>query len=188
MKYSHILKLSLALAVVFLLTSARSAAAQGPASELAAMISGTHQFRDENSDVRLDISSIGGVGSTVELLATASGKYMGQDIRQQGVIRLVTEGPDVRATVIPHFAPVTVLSPDVNRFSQIELQAACTVYLERDEGTWIGTTQGPGTCVKAVTGAASQWTVEVRSGAVRFIDAKTKQALVFQKTRDSVSR
>jgi hypothetical protein len=187
MKYSHILKLSLILATI-LLTSARSAAAQGPASELAAMISGTHQFKSENSDVRLQISSTSGGGSTVELLATASGKYMGRDIRQQGIIRLVSEGPDVRVTVIPHFAPVTELSPDVSRFSETELRAACTLYLERDEGQWTGTTQGPGACVQAVTGATGQWTVEVQPGAVRFVDVATRQALVFQKTRDAVSR
>ncbi len=188
MKHSTIIKISLVLAAIFLVSAPRSAAAQGSASEVASMISGTHQLRNEDSDVRLQISSTGGVGSTMNLLVTASGTYKGKEVRQQGVIRLVSEGPDVRVTVIPHFSPVTELSPDVNRFSEIEQRSACTLYLERDEGKWTGATEGPGTCVQAVTGAAGQWQVEILRGALRFVDVGTKQALCFQKTQDSVSR
>lgn len=188
MKHKTLITISLVIAAIFLLSSARSAAAQGPASEVASMISGAHQFRNEKSEVRLQISSLSGGGSTVNLLVTASGTHEGREVRQQGVIQLASEGPDVRVTVIPHFAPVTETSPDVNRFSETELRAACNLYLERDEGKWIGATQGPGTCVQAVTGAAGQWQVEVLSGALRFIDLGTKQALVFQKTGNSVSR
>lgn len=188
MKYNNLIKLSLIFAAILLVSSARTAAAQGPASEVASMISGVHQLRNENSDVRLQISSTGGVGSTVNLLVTASGRYNGRDVRQQGVIQLVSEGPDVRVTVIPHFSPVTELSPDVNRFSETELRAACTLHLTPDEQRWVGTTVGTGTCVQAVTGAAGQWQVEILPGALRFTDVGTKQTLVFQKTGDAVSR
>jgi hypothetical protein len=185
MKYKNLVKFCLVLAAILL---PAAAAAQGPAAEVAAMISGTHQLRHDNSDVRLQISSISGGGSMVNLLVTASGTYEDRDIRRQGVIQLASEGPDVRVTVVPHFAPVTETSPDVNRFSETELQAACNVYLTRDEGKWVGTTQGPGICVQAVTGAAGQWQVEVLPGALRFVDVGTKQALVFRKTGESVSR
>ena len=188
MKYNNLIKLCLVLAAILLISSALPAAAEGPASEVASMISGVHQLKDENSDVRLQISSLSGVGSSVNLLVTGSGTYQGKEVRQQGVIQLASEGPDVRVTIIPHFAPVTELSPDVNRFSEAELRAACSVYLERDEGKWVGATQGPGTCVQAVTGAAGQWQVEVLRGALRFVDVGTKQALVFQKTGDAASR
>jgi hypothetical protein len=188
MKHNNLIKLCLVLAAILLIPSVRPAAAQGPASEVAAMIAGVHQLKNDHADVRLQISSLSGTGSTVNLLVTASGTYAGKGIRQQGVIQLATEGPDVRVTIIPHFAPVTELSPDVNRFSQTELQAACSVYLTRDEGKWVGATQGPGTCVQAVTGAAGQWQVEVLQGALRFTDVGTKQALVFRKTGEAASR
>jgi hypothetical protein len=168
--------------------SSAASAPQGPAFEVASMLSGTYKLRDDSSDVQLQIGTTGGAGSSFNLLATASGTYAGRDLHQQGLIRLASEGPDVRMSVIPHFAPVTELSPDVNRFSGTELQAACSVYLEADEGKWRGATQGPGTCVQAVTGAAGQWRVEILPGALRFTDVGTKQALLFQKTEDSVSR
>ncbi len=188
MKHNSLIKHSWVLATILLVLSALPAAAQGPASEVASMISGVHHLKDANSDVRLQISSLSGGGSTVNLLVTGSGTYHGKDVRQQGVIQLASEGPDVRVTIVPHFAPVTELSPDVNRFSETELRAACSVVLTRDEGKWVGATLGPGSCVQAVTGAAGQWQVEVLRGALRFIDAGTKQALVFQKTGDAASR
>ncbi|HEV8579477.1 MAG TPA: hypothetical protein VGX68_10385 [Thermoanaerobaculia bacterium] len=200
MKYNQAIKLCLVSASLLLAAAAgcasgnagtkssASSAPQGPAFQVASMLSGTYQLRDGNSDVRLQIGTTGGAGSNFNLLATASGTYEGRDLHQQGVIRLVSEGPDVRMSVIPHFAPVTELSPDVNRFSGTELQAACSLYLEPDKGKWSGATLGPGTCVQAVTGAAGQWQVEILPGALRFIDVGTKQALVFQKTGDSVSR
>ncbi len=120
MKHKTLIPICLVLAVIFLLASARSAAAQGPASEVASMISGTHQLRNDKSDVRLQIGSLSGGGSTVNLLVTATGTHEGREVRHQGVVRLVSEGPDVRVTVVPHFAPVTELSPDVNRFSETE--------------------------------------------------------------------
>jgi hypothetical protein len=200
MKHNHAIKLCLVSASIVLAaaagcasgtggsSSSASSTPQGPAFEVASMLSGTYQLRDDKSDLRLQIGSTSGAGSNFNLLATASGTYEGRDLHQQGVIRLDTEGPDVRMSVIPHFAPVTELSPDVNRFSGTELQAVCSLYLEPDEGKWRGATQGPGTCVQAVTGAAGQWQVEILPGALRFTDVGTKQALVFQKTQDTASR
>jgi len=200
MKYRNTVKLCLVLTPLFLAatlgcasgkgaySSSRAAAPQGPAFEVASMLSGTYKLKDESSDLRLQIGSTGGVGSSFDLLATASGTYQGKPLSQQGVIRLSTEGPDVLMSIVPHFSPVTELSPDVNRFSRTELQAACSLHLESDEQRWIGTIPGSGTCVKAIIGAAGQWQVEVLPGALRFVDVGTKQALVFQKTGESVSR
>jgi len=201
MKHKHTIKASLLLASILLAAIgcasakggapySRSAAAppQGPAFEVASMLSGTYKLRDSNSDLRLQIGSTSGTGSAFNLLATTSGTYNGKDLHQQGVIRLTTEGPDVLMSIVPHFAPVTQLSPDVNRFSSTELRAACSLHLESDKERWIGTTLGPGSCVKAVTGAAGQWQVEVLPGALRLTDVGTKQALVFEKTGDRASK
>jgi len=200
MKHKHTVKASLLLASILLAAvgcasgrsgspySRSAAPPQGPAFEVASMLSGTYKLRDSNSDLRLQIGSTSGVGSSFNLLATTTGTYNGKDLHQQGVIRLSSEGPDVLMSVVPHFAPVTELSPDVNRFSSTELRAACSLQLEPDNNRWIGSTVGPGSCVQAVTGAAGQWQVEILPGALRFTDVGTKQALVFEKTGDRASK
>lgn len=169
--------------------SGQSAGARGPAFDVAALLSGTYRLQDEGSNLRLDISSTGGVGSTFNLLATTSGTYEGRSISEQGGLRLATEGPDVRMTVIPRFGEaVTAASPGINDFSPAELRAACDIYLQSDERGWAGATQGSGDCVRAVGGAAGKWQVEILPGTIRFVDVATKQALVFQKTSDRRGR
>lgn len=159
----------------------QSTGARGPAFDVATLLSGTYRLQDD-SNLRLDISSTGGVGSSFSLLATTSGTYKGRSINEQGGLRLETEGPDVRMTVIPHFGEaLSAASPGINDFSPAELQAACDVYLRSDERGWAGATQGSGDCLRAVAGAAGQWQVEILPGTIRFVDVATKQALVFQK-------
>ncbi len=161
----------------------QSTGGRGPAFDVATLLSGTYRLQDEGSNLRLDISSTGGVGSSLNLLATTSGTYKGRSINEQGGLRLATEGPDVRMTVIPHFGePLTAASPGIDDFSPAEMRAACDVYLRSDERGWAGATQGSGDCVRAVGGAVGQWQVEVLPGTIRFVDVATQQALVFQKT------
>lgn len=156
--------------------------ARGPAFDVATLLSGTYRLQDEGSNLRLDISSTGGVGSTFNLLATTSGTYAGRNVNEQGGLRLATAGPDVRMTVIPRFGEaVTAATPGINDFSPTELRSACEVYLRSDERSWTGTTLGSGDCVRAVAGAAGQWQIEIQPGTIRFVDVATKQALVFQK-------
>jgi hypothetical protein len=167
----------------------QSAGARGPAFDVATLLSGTYRLQDDGSNLRLDISSTGGVGSSFNLLATTSGTYKGRSISEQGGLRLATEGPDVRMTVIPRFGEaVTAASPGINDFSSAELRAACDVYLQSDERGWTGATQGSGDCVRAVAGAVGQWQVEILPGTLRFVDAATQQALVFQKASDQRGR
>lgn len=165
------------------------AGARGPAFDVATLLSGTYRLQEESSNLRLDISSTGGVGSTFSLLATTSGTYKGRSISEQGGLRLATEGPDVRMTVIPRFGEaVTAASPGINDFSPAELQAACDIYLRSDERGWAGATEGSGDCVRAVAGAAGKWQVEILPGTIRFVDVATEQALVFQKASDRTGR
>lgn len=167
----------------------RSAGARGPAFDVASLLSGTYRLHNGDSNLRLDISSTGGVGSELELLATASGRYGGRNVNEQGVIVLESAGPDVRMSIVPHFGePVTVLSPNLTEFSQSELGSACTLHLQSDERGWAGATQGKGACVRAVGGAVGQWQVEILPGTIRFSDPGTRQVLVFQKTSDRRGR
>ena len=176
MKYRNIVAAHLVL--VSLLLIVPIAAAQGPASALAKLLSGTYRLHGDNTDARLQLVGVGGTGSTLDVLATASGTYQGKDVHQQAVLRLVSEGPDVRVTAIPHFTPVTEASPDVTRFSDTETQAACTFYLKPHGQGWAGATQGAVTCV---AGAAGQWEVDITPGTIRFTNPQTKQVLVFHK-------
>lgn len=161
----------------------RPTGARGPAFDVASLLSGTYRLQNGDSNLRLDVSSTSGVGSNFELLATASGRYGGRSVSEQGVIVLESAGPDVRMSIIPHFGePVTVLSPDLTDFSQSELGAACTLHLQSDERGWAGATEGKGACVRAVGGAVGQWQVEIVPGTIRFSDPGTRQVLVFQKT------
>jgi hypothetical protein len=181
-------KLSLLVGVVALLAgafgvvraspSAAAFAASGPASSVASLLSGTYRLKDDDTDVQLQLASIGGTGSTVDILATASGTDKGKDVHLQAVLRLASEGPDVETTVIPRSTPVTESSPDVTRFSETELQAACTLYLKPRGNGWAGETQGTATCV---TGAAGKWQVDINPGSIRFTNPETKQVVVFHK-------
>jgi hypothetical protein len=167
----------------------QSDGARGPALDVASLLSGNYRLQDGDSNVRLDVSGTSGVGSRFSLLATASGTYRGRGVNEQAILRLETEGPDVRMSVIPRFGePVSVLSPDVNEPSEAETRAACDIYLKSDERGWAGATQGQGDCIRAVGGAIGQWQVEILPGTIRFTDPATKQALVFQKSGGAAGR
>jgi hypothetical protein len=153
----------------------------GPASDVASLLNGTYRLQEGNSDLRLDISSTSGVGSSFSLLATASGRLDGRSVSEQSTIRLQTEGPDVMMTIIPRFGePVSQLSPDVEDPSPREIQGACTLYLTPQDEGWAGRPPGTGTCVQAIAGATGQWQVDIQPGTIRFSDPRTQRTLVFQ--------
>jgi len=161
----------------------------GPASDVASLLNGTYKLQEGNSDLQLNISSTSGVGSSFNLLATASGRLDGRSVSEQSTIRLETEGPDVMMTIIPRFGePVTQLSPDAERISQGEIQAACTLFLTPYDEGWAGRPPGTGTCAQAIAGATGQWQVEIQQGTIRFSDPKTQRTLVFQETAESRGR
>lgn len=159
------------------------AVGSGPASDVASLLNGTYRLQEGDSDLRLDISSTSGVGSSYSLLATASGRLDGRSISEQSVIRLQTEGPDVMMTIIPQFGePESQLSPDVNQPSQREIQGACTLYLRPYDEGWAGAPPGTGACVQAIAGATGQWQVEVQPGVIRFSDPASNRTLEFRET------
>ncbi|HEX6901053.1 MAG TPA: hypothetical protein VF789_15120 [Thermoanaerobaculia bacterium] len=161
----------------------------GPASDVASLLNGTYRLQEGNSDLRLDISSTSGVGSSFSLLATASGRLDGRSVSEQSTIRLETEGPDVMMTIIPRFGePVTQLSPDAEQISQGEIQSACTLFLTPYDEGWAGRPPGTGTCARAIAGATGQWQVEILPKTIRFSDPKTQRTLVFQEVEGRQGR
>lgn len=161
----------------------------GPASDVASLLNGTYQLQEGGNNLRLDISSTSGVGSRFNLLATASGTYEGRSINEQSVLQIRTEGPDVLVNIVPRFGePVTQISPDVEQFSQREIQAACTLYLRPYNEGWAGAAPGTGACVQAITGATGAWQMEVLPGIVRFSDPKSNRTLEFRETATARGR
>ncbi|HEX7186091.1 MAG TPA: hypothetical protein VF756_29970 [Thermoanaerobaculia bacterium] len=153
-----------------------------PEVRLASMLTGSYQA--EGTDLRLDIGSLGKtVGAEgYRLFARVTGRNGGQNVREQGVVRLDTEGGDVLVTLIPHFdATITELSPNVGQFSPAELNAACDLYLRPAQGGYAGATQGSGTCIRAVGGAVGQWSVTVQPDTIRLSGSQAGQELVFRR-------
>ena len=166
-----------------------SARGSGPASDVASLLNGTYQLQEGNNNLRLDVSSTSGVGSRYDLLATASGTYEGRNVSEQSVLRIQTEGPDVLVNIIPQFGePVTQVSPDVDQFSQREIQAACTLYLRPYDEGWAGAAPGTGSCVQAITGATGAWQMEIQPGLIRFSDPRSNRTLEFRETAESRGR
>ncbi|HEY0512512.1 MAG TPA: hypothetical protein VGH73_11440 [Thermoanaerobaculia bacterium] len=166
-----------------------SSTRHGDAAEVASMLAGSYQLKRDDADLRLQIDSQGGTGKAGTLLATVSGRFQGKDVSQQGILHLDNQGSQVLVTITPHLTQgPAAAAQDPNQLSSTEIRAACTLSLQRSsQATWLGTTQDPGNCVKAlgVGQEVGQWQLQVMPGAIRVIDATSKQALTFRRTSDS---
>ena len=112
-----------------------------------------------------------------------SGAFEKNNIFQQGVIRLETQGRDVYFTYIPHFNPqVTALSNDAGRFTERELSSACSFVMNPKGDGFAGDTLGSATCALAMRGAVGKWSVEVEPGQVRVRNVDSGETLRFKKT------
>ena len=144
-------------------------AADNKMFELSQMLSGTFQGSTPGNDLRLTIRSATTDPSHLyDLYVQAAGKYQGRNVRQQGLIRLESQGKGVYFGYIPHFDPgVSSLSSDVARFTESEANAACGLVMEPASDGYEGETVGS-TCIRAIRGATGKWTIEVspaRSGS-----------------------
>ena len=171
----------LALATVF--ASSLTATGSGNAVfDLATMLSGTFKGSTPGNELRLDLRPVTTDPQHLyDLFLDCSGKYQGQNVRRQGLIRLEAQGPNVYLGYIPHFdATVTALSPEATRFTESEANAACGLVLnERGDG-FAGETPGA-TCAMALRGALGKWSVEVEPGSIRLRDVKTEETLRFKR-------
>ena len=175
---------TLAVAIAVLLAAALPlSAAQDQVFELASMLSGTFQGSTPGNELRLNIRSVTTDPSHLfDLYLQVSGKYQGQNVRQQGLIRLDSQGNGVYVGYIPHFDPtVSALSANVARFTESEASAACGLVLEERGDGFGGETVGS-TCARAIRGALGKWTLEVEPGSIRIRDVKTGETLRFKRT------
>src|SRR5262249_14281606 len=127
MNRSTILRIALAA----LLAALPLAAADAPTVSVASILSGTFQGTTPGNELRLDLRSITTDSEHLyDLFFECAGKYQGQNVRRQGLIRLEPQGRGVYLGYIPHFDPtVTSLSPQATRFSESEANAACGLSL-----------------------------------------------------------
>ena len=151
--------------------------------ELSQMLSGTWQGSTPGNDLRLTIRSATTDPSHLyDLYLQASGRYQSTNVRQQGLIRLESQGRGVYFGYIPHFDPGTSsLSVNVSRFTEAEANAACGLVMDPRGDGFAGETVGS-TCVRAIRGAVGKWTIEVEPGSIRIRDVKSGETLRFKKT------
>lgn len=158
------------------------AANPNQAYELSSMLSGTFQGSTPGNDLRLTIRSATTDPSHLyDLYVQVSGKYQSSNVRQQGLIRLESQGNGVYVGYIPHFDPtVSALSANVARFSESEANAACGLVVESKGDGFMGETVGS-TCARAIRGALGKWSIEVEPGSMRIRNVKSGETLRFKR-------
>jgi hypothetical protein len=175
----------LGLAIVFL-AGVGQAQTANRAYDLAAILSGTFQGSTPGNDLRLDIRSVQtDTEHPFDLFVEVSGKYQGELIRRQGVLRVEQQGQHVYLGYIPHFdATVTALSPNAARFTDQEAGAACGLTVDPRGDGFAGQTSGS-SCMFALRGARGKWSIEVEPGSIRLRDVATGETLRFRRVGKS---
>lgn len=174
---------SLFLAAAVTLASAPiAAAASNPVLELAQILTGTFQGTTPGNELRLDLRSVATDSEhPYDLFLEVAGKYQGQNVRRQGLVRLETQGRDVYVGYVPHFdATVTSMSADATRFSPSETNAACGFNLKPVGDGFNGETSGS-SCAVALRGVIGKWTIELEPGGIRLRSSDSGETLRFRR-------
>jgi hypothetical protein len=178
------MKLSILRATAFalLLAAALPAAAADAVFDVASILSGTFNGSTPGNDLRLDLRTVTTDSQHLyDLFFECTGKYQGQNVRRQGLLRLEAQGPNVYLGYIPHFdATVTALSPEAARFTENEANAACGLVLNARGDGFAGETPGA-SCAMALRGAQGKWTIEIEPGSIRVREVKTGETLRFKR-------
>ena len=150
--------------------------------DLATILSGTFQGSTPGNDLRLDLRPVAtDTQHPYDLFLEVTGKFQGQNVRRQGLVRLELQGKDVYFGYIPHFdATVTSMSADATRFTDSEANAACGFHLAPRGDGFAGETSGS-TCAFALRGAAGKWAVELEPGSILLRDTKSGETLRFKR-------
>ncbi len=159
-----------------------AAASLNPEIELSKQLSGIFRGSTPGNDLSLTIRSVTTDPSHLyDLYLQVSGKYQGTNIRQQGLIRIESQGKSAYVGYIPHFDPtVSSMSANAARFSDEEANAACGVVMDPKGDGFEAETVGS-TCARAIRGALGKWTIQVEPGSLRIRDTKTGETLRFKR-------
>jgi hypothetical protein len=161
---------------------ARATASSNPALDLAQILSGTFQGTTPGNELRLDLRPVTtDLEHPYDLFLEVAGKYQGQNVRRQGVVRMETAGKDVYFGYIPHFDPtVTAMSSDATRFTPSETNAACGFHLKPLGDGFTGETSGS-SCAVALRGVVGKWTIELEPGGIRLRSVENGETLRFRR-------
>lgn len=153
--------------------------------EIASMLQGRFEGSTPGNKLLLDMSTITiDPAHPWDIFVQVTGKFENDIVRQQGVIRLESQGTDIYFTYIPHFDPaVTVLSNDVGSFNERELASACSFTMKPEGDGFAGETLGITACALAMRGAIGVWSLELEPGSIRVRSAKTGETLRFTQTQ-----
>lgn len=176
-------KAFIGLAVLIAMTAVPlSAATQNQVFDLSSMLSGTWEGTTPGNGLRLAIRSVTTDPShPYDLFLSVSGKFQETNVRQQGLIRLESQGKSVYFGYIPRFdATVTALSPDAARFTENEANAACGFHMKPEGDGFSGETSGS-SCAVAMRGATGKWSIQIEPGSIRLQDTKTQETLRFKR-------
>jgi hypothetical protein len=172
-----------AMTLTLALAPALCAASSDRVFDIASILSGTFEGSTPGNHLRLDTRSVTiDPGHPFDLFLQVSGQFEKDSVRQQGVIRLEAQGQDIYFTYIPHFNPaVTALSPDVGRFTERELNSACSFTLKPKGDGFAGDTLGSTTCALAMRGAIGKWSLEIEPGNLRLRKVDSGETLRFNR-------
>jgi len=163
-------------------TSLLGAAPTDRVIEITAILSNTFEGSTPGNELRLDLRPVPTDPEHVhDLFLSVTGKYQGQIVRRQGLLRFEPHGKDVYLGYIPHFdATVTWTSPKVAVFTDEEAGAACGFNLVPRGDGFAGETSGA-SCAFALRGAAGKWSVEMEPGSIRLRSVESGETLRFKR-------
>ena len=164
--------------------SAAGAATRDRIFQIASILQGRFEGSTPNNHLTLDLSTVTiDPSHPFDIFVQVSGKFEKDNVRQQGLIRLESQGEDIYFTYIPHFNPaVTVLSNDVGEFTERELTSACSFIMKPVGDGFGGETLGITACAQAMRGAIGKWSVELEPGGIRLQSVQTGETLRFTQT------
>ncbi len=150
--------------------------------EILTILSGTFQGTTPGNDLVLDLRPLPNTDLSVrDLFLLVTGKYQGQIVRRQGLMRFEAAGKDVYLGYVPHFdATVTALSSNASIFTEEEAGAACGLHLAPRGDGFAGETSGA-SCTFALRGATGKWSLELEPGSIRLRDVRSGETLRFKR-------
>jgi hypothetical protein len=180
------MKRSFAVAILAGTLLASAALGQGsdsPVYAISSQLSGTFEGITPGNHLTLNLSPVTlEPARPYDLFLSVTGTFEKDNVVQQGVIRLETQGRDVYFTYIPHFSPqVTALSADAGRFTERELSSACSFVMNPRGDGFTGETLGMANCALAMRGAIGKWTLETEPGSIRVRNNDSGETLRFRK-------
>jgi hypothetical protein len=188
-RFSALFAAAAAGALALVAAPALSADSANHALELAKVLSGTFQGTTPGNDLRVDLRPVVTDSQhPFDLFLEVAGKFQGDNVRRQGLLRFENQGRDVYVGYVPHFdATVTSMSPNATQFTPNEANAACGFHLAPRGDGFAGETSGA-SCTFALRGTQGKWSVELEPGSIRLRNLASGETLRFRRVSKESSK